>query len=822
MTRSRTTYWLLILLAAWISLPCIANAQLSSRLSTRFLARGEQALLEVAISGGQPADFPRMPAVENVTIQPVGTGVQTRLLPGRRLEYIFEFLVSSYEVGDHTIPSIEMQIGGTKFRTHPIEFSVFNPDELQWAEARAGEIRFRYASTFRTLNPNPFEGETIPVEIKLFLPADLFVDDWGIPDFERDGLTAWRFQPSALRGRINLLGIPYVAVAYPSTLTPTRSGKVSIGPAKLRLITTQVVTDGILRRVAIESHLKIPKLDLEAKPLPAGAPEGFDNAIGDFEISVTTTETEVVEGDPIPLDIFINGSGNLDTIRPPKPVTSEGWKIYDATPEVRGDERRELSGSAVFRQFIRPLEIKAEIPSYRLVFFNPKKKAYESILTEPIALRMSPSTAQPAVSIGPPQALSTPLERMTDILGLLQPTSLTMPSATRFPGWLGHAIGALAALGLILKALWMRIQPRLHRNPERDARITALRQLESSVKSADDIAFLMTAGRFIERWLGNHPNPDVQAVLAERDAVCFRNDKPATGILDSKRRAAILKTLRTSLTACIAAFLLAFTPQPAIAAEPDEPTPAASLADQARDAYDSAKFTEAIALWLKAGRYEDLAADTLYNIGNASYRAGSPGHAALYYRRALARDPGHQESRQNLRFLKRKHGAITIHRPEYQYALARLPLNVWKGTLWTGAWLSILAMLVFPATRAGARIRVAAVAGLVIGPLLAAFGGLGWRYYPNDAEFAPLQHQAVIINDKTVVHADASRTSPEVIDAPPGSLCEIIKESGRWAYIAFATKTRGWVPISDIEKVLPDHPPTPPKIRKPKAEDKNA
>ena len=142
--------------------------------------------------------------------------------------------------------------------------------------------------------------------------------------------------------------------------------------------------------------------------------------------------------------------------------------------------------------------------------------------------------------------------------------------------------------------------------------------------------------------------------------------------------------------------------------------------------------------------------------------------------------------------------------------------------VWAGVWLCALAMLVFPATRPGARLRIAAVAALVAGPLLAACGGLGWRYFPDDAEFAPLARQAVIVGEKAVLHTDAARTSPEVIDAPPGSLCEVIHRSGRWAYVAFATKTRGWVPVSAIEMVVPDTPPEPPAIRKPKADGKSA
>ena len=103
--------------------------------------------------------------------------------------------------------------------------------------------------------------------------------------------------------------------------------------------------------------------------------------------------------------------------------------------------------------------------------------------------------------------------------------------------------------------------------------------------------------------------------------------------------------------------------------------------------------------------------------------------------------------------------------------------------LWPGAWLCALAALVFPATRSGARLRIAAISALVAGPLLAAIGALGWRYYPSDAGFAPISRQAVIIGEKAVLHSDASRTSPEVIDAPPGSLCRIIADRDRWVYL---------------------------------------
>jgi hypothetical protein len=799
-------------LFAWALLATEGKAQASSRLSSRFLARGEQALLEIAVTGAQPDVFPELPVLKDVEIRQASRMARKQLLPGRRLEYCFDYLVSSYATGNHVLPAIEVMAGGVKIVTEPLEFKVFNPDELEWSEAETGGAKIRYASAIRCMNPRPYESETTPVEIKIFVPRDLFIEDWGIPDFQRDGVTSWRFQPSTMRGDVNLLGLPYKSVAYPSTLTATRTGKIGIGPATIRLMTTQVVMDGILRRVSYELNLTIPRLELESVPLPKGAPEGFENAVGSFKLDVRTSVLAAQEGDPIPVDIVVSGRGNLDTLHVPRPVDSAGWRLYDAATEARGDERRELAGTMVFHQFMRPLELKAEVPAFRLVYLDPKDALYKTLTSEPIPLKMTPAAAPKVDRSTPPPALAMPIERMTDILEVMRAGQATVPGTFRVPGWFGHALGGLLALVLIIKALWLRHGKRFRKDAARNARKGELREMER-VPAGDGPGFLLLAGRFIERWLGENPAPEVRAVLAERDAICFRPDKPDRPMLEPQRRDAILKLLRKAAMAFVAACLLGTGIGQASAAD---------LAGGAFEAYDSARYDEAIKLWLQGGRYEDLTTDTLYNIGNACYRAGSPGQAALYYRRALARDPGHQESRQNLRFIERKCGAITVFRPEYQYVLARLPLRYWQGLFWTGVWLCGLAVLVFPAFRAGSRVRMLAVGALLAGPLLAATGALGWRYFPSDAEFADLGRQAVIVSDDAVLHADAARTSPEVIDAPAGSLCEVIHESGRWVYVAFATRTRGWLPVEAIEKVVPATPPVVPTIRKPKADGKSA
>jgi tetratricopeptide (TPR) repeat protein len=620
-----------------------------------------------------------------------------------------------------------------------------------------------------------------------------------VPEFERKGLAVWRYEPSNSPGEVNLLGQPYISLAYKTTMTALNSGEVEIGPATVRLIYGKTVFNRFAQRIQLQTTLDVPKLGFTVAPLPEGAPKGFDNAVGQFSLRTAIKETNVTEGEPLALDVVVSGSGNLDNLRSPKMTDPAGWKVYDATPNQRGEERRELQGTVVFSQFIRPLEMKTAIPPFRLAYFDPDTERYETVTTDFIPLVMSPAKGGVTEASGPPQSLAVPVERMSDILGLIDAGQLLNPSGRNAPPWLLHGFASCLALALITRALWMRYGHHF----ERDETKRKLRQdfaTLAGAASGDGLAFLRAAGGFAERWQLVDKNEEIREILDERDRLCFREAKADVPVPRGRRE----KILRCLRKAALGILVFAFAGQ----------LDAGEVSAKAKEAYDAARFEEAAKLWLDAGSYEDLSADTLYNIGNAAYRMGVPGQAALYYRRALSRDAAHGEARQNLRFIERKYGSITIERPAYQYAIARIPLSAWKGSLWAGAWMLVIGLLVFPATRIGSPWRVAGVIGFVLGPLMMSLGGLGWRYFPNDAEFAAITRQAVVVGEKIVLHTDAARTSPEVIDAPPGSVAEVIRRSGDWAYVAFATKTRGWVLIDAIEMVIPRGKPSPPEVKK--------
>ena len=789
-----------------------ADSVVEATMNSRFLMRGERGTLELVMRSEfartELDEIPVISPIRNVSIRSERRGLQRRPGNGRRNEYFLPYTISSYEPGTYTIPSIEVSIAGSIHKTDPIKFKVIDETTLDLSTVSVGNQRIRYYAKFFTLKENPYVGEKQPVELKVYFPANQRLLDYGIPEFERDGVSVWRLQPERrpIYDTVEIAGRAYFPLPYPSTVSTNDVGSGSLGPAELRLQLQFASVQDFGRGFAQPVTLQIPALELESKPLPDGAPEGFENAIGDFDITVTTRQTEVREGDPVTLEIAVKGTGNLDSLTPPKPLDSEGWKLYDATTVERGDERRSVSGEVIFRQFMRPLRAQSVIPPFRLVYFDPDKELYDTLLSEAIPLNVLPSTAPSAMS-APPQALSMPVEEMTDILGVVNFAPQLLPERKYFPSWIWQLLPALLAIGLLVKIAVQKIAPRLKKDPIAIEREREWRDVEKAPNQAGD--FYRRVGHFIERWLGDRHDPLISEVLEKRDQVCFRRET-SEARLDRSERQRVLKQLRRIALPLVALFAVVSTPSGH--AQDEDPG----------KLYKDGLYSDAAEQWLQSGPYERLSADTLFNIGNAAYRLGSPGEAALYYRRALNRDSSHAEARQNLRFLERKFGSITIKRPDYQYLVARVSLATWKSLIWTAGWIILLGILVFPATRPGALVRVGAIVGFVVAPLLAICGLLAWKYYPDDARFAPTKDQVVVVANAAKVRTDAARTAPQVIEAPAGSLCELITRSGEWGYVAFTNESRGWIPLVDIEPILPETTPTPPKARLLKDSETNA
>jgi BatD DUF11 like domain len=787
---------------------CIGNVfavSVRANVSSQFLVRGEQAILQLLITDAEPLERLVIPPIPGFSIKSFNMGeAQTTMLEGRKLGYVYQFGISSFEVGKQKIPSIEITTNKGVVSTEEISLEIFDSEKITFSQTVIGNNTINYAAFFHVSKTDPYEGEVLPVELKIYFPADQRVEDWGIPEFEREGITAWRFEPRPQTGNAILLGKNYRSISYPSTMSATHSGEVTMGPATLRVMTIQNTMGSFgIQQDYFPVNLNISPLNLDAKELPPSAPPQFKNAVGSFSISATATNTEIREGDSINVDLTITGSGNLDSISPPTLQDAEYWKLYDPQRNSQGEARREKSGVITFRQFMRPLKRQTLIPPFELCYFDPDLREYKTISTAPIPLTVIPSTnsaTMNGVINQPPVAGITPIEKMSDILGIIDNGEIIYQINHTKLSYLWHLVPLVIVLFLLTVIFRKKILLRYKTSNDVSARKQAFKKLEKS--PSDIVSFLKNAGTFIETWLPTKTSEAlIQRILHERDQTCFQPHNK-TPIMQSSRRKEILTIIKKNIPSLI---IFIITSHSFLHGETTTPSIAGNL-------YQEGKYHEAIESWLGTSDYNNLTPETLFNIGNACYRMGSPGYAALYYHRALMNDSSFIEAKQNLRFLERKFGSIKITYQPYQYTLEKISLSWINNIILGSIWLVIIGLLICIITTKYHRLRTPTLMIMVICPFLIIIAFVIKLYYPSNAKFASYQDQAVIIAEKAIAYNEASRTSSMVIDAPVGSLCKIIRRSDRWVYIAFTTNTRGWIPAGNIEMLIPKEKQKAPKI----------
>ena len=160
---------------------------------------------------------------------------------------------------------------------------------------------------------------------------------------------------------------------------------------------------------SVEIEASTEPVAIDVQPLPGGAPAGFKGAVGQFALESKMVPEEANEGEPITWTLSLKGTGNWP-MGVELPARTVPGKMRTIQPKLR----REFDGTQVFTGglvedlVLIPTEAgEYELPAVRFVYFDPKKKAYETIEAKPpkITIRKE-GTLRPA---GPAQVTQTPV-----------------------------------------------------------------------------------------------------------------------------------------------------------------------------------------------------------------------------------------------------------------------------------------------------------------------------------------------------------------------------------------------------------------------------
>jgi tetratricopeptide (TPR) repeat protein len=216
--------------------------------------------------------------------------------------------------------------------------------------------------------------------------------------------------------------------------------------------------------------------------------------------------------------------------------------------------------------------------------------------------------------------------------------------------------------------------------------------------------------------------------------------------------------------------------------------------DQANQLYEQGKFGEAKAIYERLVTEGTWSANLFYNLGNADFRLGAPGVAALNYERALALVPNHPEAAMNLKLLHDQTGA-------------RLPVSTWRDRLFPrsginlygpgaaiGFWLVLFSLVAIWTRR---RTGSGSLSWLLFlfGTVLVAYGGAGiWQRAPDAAIAIVTARQA----EARLAPADRAGRAETL---PAGSRVRVVSERGEWVYCVLPGGGFGWLPSPAIERI---------------------
>jgi len=131
------------------------------------------------------------------------------------------------------------------------------------------------------------------------------------------------------------------------------------------------------------------KVKLTVRKLPEGSPEGFKNAVGNFNVSVYNASKEKPEiKKPLNVVIKVSGEGNLSDMELPKIAASPDYDVFapkitsKVSPGTTGIKGEISANYVVIPKKAGAISIKTE----QFAFFNPASKEYVDLGQETLAL----------------------------------------------------------------------------------------------------------------------------------------------------------------------------------------------------------------------------------------------------------------------------------------------------------------------------------------------------------------------------------------------------------------------------------------------------
>ena len=492
------------------------DVRVEAFVNTNTVSLGSSINLTLKVTGAQSVDNIDLPAIDGFDVQYVGPATQIAMINGQYSSTVsHNYSLFALKTGPFEIPAINVVINGQVYATEPIGVQVVDSSQSPQVSsseppaASSSALEDKIFVVLKISKKDVYLNEPVPVKI-LFFVTGLSIADLQYPQLEGSGYKKDDFKDPQQYEQI-VHGLPHKIVEFNTTIYPTRTGEVTLGPAKLEcsiLVKNSSSAGSTLDNFFNDDFfsnffdqyerrpttLQSDSVVLNVQDLPQeGKPQDFSEGVGNFEFDVKVGPSEVKVGDPITLRMTVQGKGNLSAVQFPSLKDNNQFKFYE--PIIKED-----GGIKTFEQVLIPnSDSVQEIPAMAFNYFDVDAKQYRTITKGPFPIKVSQLPQEESLKI---VGLDKPLVSQTpEVLGQDIVYIKDSPGQWRVKDQVFYQSPWYAGLSLLGFILWLALNifyfqtRRLETDIVYAKRLKAPREARKGLKRARD---LMVSGKTIE------------------------------------------------------------------------------------------------------------------------------------------------------------------------------------------------------------------------------------------------------------------------------------------------------------------------------------
>lgn len=282
-------------------------------------------------------------------------------------QVLYHLILQPKHAGKTRIGSALVQVNGKTYKSEPFEILVRDGKRKNEAWGRSVSM------VMEVLDKEVYENQPVNVVLKLKANPHNYLDFRKVNQIKLPQKTKNIYTVNLKREDIEIDKNDETAMQVIASfvVVPEKDGNLFVSPATALFNEERILSN---------------PLKIHVKKLPEGAPRGFKNAVGKFDLEIEIPKEEVEVNQPMDVFVKLKGKGNIIGAELPKIVESDDYTILKPTQKIEVKES-EHSGEKTDHYVIIPKkEGEITIRYENFAYFDIDEKQYQTINSDDIKI----------------------------------------------------------------------------------------------------------------------------------------------------------------------------------------------------------------------------------------------------------------------------------------------------------------------------------------------------------------------------------------------------------------------------------------------------